>query len=506
MCDMPHDQTTKGNLIPDLPDALVLDLHKMNPWWMGKPGLQFPKTRRHLVEKIHRRLTSHLAPIILVRGPRQIGKTTAQLQVLEDFLARGHDPLRILRVQFDELPEFERMREPILRISDWFEHFILRQTLNEAAQAGKPALLFFDEVQNLRGWAEQLKHLVDHSTVQVVVTGSSALRMEQGRDSLAGRITTLEEGVLSLTEIATLRGIALGEPFLADNGLGVLADIGFWRSLATRGLQIKKERDQVFAWFSERGGYPLCHLNATTSWPQLADQLNETVIKRVILHDLRVGDKGRKRDEFLLEELFRECCRYVGQAPDIGTLVNHIRETLKGNLGHQRVRAYLKFLSDTLLIRLIQPLEIRLKKKRGNLKICLADHGLRASWLQEIVPLDPHQLATAPEHLSLLAGRIAESIVGATFSTIHGLDLSYFAERPTEPEVDFILTIGTRRIPVEVKYQLKSETRHAAGIRAFMAKPGNNASFGILITQVDKADVRDTNIVCLPLSTFMLLR
>ena len=44
-------------------------------------------------------------------------------------------------------------------------------------------------------------------------------------------------------------------------------------------------------------------------------------------------------------------------------------------------------------VRLIDPLEIRLKRRRSNAKICLADHALRASWLQEIVSLDPQRLS-----------------------------------------------------------------------------------------------------------------
>jgi predicted AAA+ superfamily ATPase len=53
----------------------------MNPWWRGQPGPLLPLTRRHLVGEIHRRLNLGLAPIVLVRGPRQIGKTTAQLHL-----------------------------------------------------------------------------------------------------------------------------------------------------------------------------------------------------------------------------------------------------------------------------------------------------------------------------------------------------------------------------------------------------------------------------------------
>lgn len=487
-------------------NALIADLRRMNPWWEGKPQQVLPHTRRHLVAQIQSKLRARLAPIVVVRGPRQIGKTTAQLQVLQDFLDQGIPPTSILRVQCDELPELGRLSEPILRLVDWFEGGILGATLNEFAHAGKPTYLFFDEVQNLKAWDAQLKSLVDNSTTQVLVTGSSALRIESGRDSLAGRITTIEAGVLSLTEIATFRGIDLGKPVLADNGLEPLAAREFWLDLVARGRACAPRRDEVFCAFSARGGYPLVHQRAQIAWPELADQLNETVIKRVIQHDLRVGDRGRKRDANLLELLFRLACRYVGQNPTNETLAREANRALNANVGPQRVAHYLKFLGDTLLLRLIQPAEIRLKRQRANVKICLADHALRASWLQEVVPLDPEALAHEP-HLHVLAGRIVESVVGALLSTVPGLDISYLAARKGEPEVDFVLTVGTKRIPLEVKYTRRiDELTDTEGLRTYIEKAVNNAPFGVLVTLSDEVAVTDPRIICVPLASLLLLR
>jgi predicted AAA+ superfamily ATPase len=149
---------------PKLSDALVRDLRRMNPWWEGKPLPVLPQTRRHLVGNIHRRLQLRLAPIVVVRGPQQIGKTTAQLQILEDFLNRGVSPTYILRVQCDELPEISALSEPLLRLVDWYEDAVLGKKLNEVARQGEPTYLLFDEVQNLKDWAPQLKSLVDNST------------------------------------------------------------------------------------------------------------------------------------------------------------------------------------------------------------------------------------------------------------------------------------------------------------------------------------------------------
>ncbi len=423
-----------------LSSELVEDLRRQNPWWEGRAMPVLPPYRRHLVRQIHRRLEWKLAPIVVVRGPRQVGKTTAQGHVIQDLLQAGVEGWRILRVQFDDLSELGGFGSPILRLGDWFERTVMKRTMNEAAQSGQPAFLFLDEVQNLDKWAPQLKSLVDSSTVQVVVTGSSALRIEAGRDSLAGRITSLEAGTLSLTEIAALRGLDLGEPYLKDNGLEALTHASFWTKLREHGQSREQTRDTAFAAFSERGGYPLAHLRASAPWEQVADQLNETVIKRVIRHDLRLGERGRRRDPALLE------------------------------------------------------------------KLCLVDHGLRASWLQEQIPLDPRKLREQPE-LTAVAGHLAESVTGAVLSTITGLDIAHFPERQGEPEVDFVLTNGVKRIPVEVKYQAKIDPmRDTEGLRSFVEKAVNNAPFGLLITQGDSPGVVDPRVVALPLSSLMLLR
>lgn len=206
------------------------------------------------------------------------------------------------------------------------------------------------------------------------LTGSSALRIEYGRDSLAGRISTLELGSLLLSEIAELRlAEKLPPPLLPLNGLKQLTQRAFWLELQQRGLAYREVRDKAFAAFSERGGYPVAQARADLPWEEIADPLNETIICRVIRHDLRLGERGRRRDENLLEELLRVCCRYAGLSPSHAVFIQELRQALSANIRWHRVLAYLRFLNDTLLIRLINLLDLRLKRRKGNRKICLCD-------------------------------------------------------------------------------------------------------------------------------------
>ncbi len=464
-----------------------------------------PEMKRWPFETIRRDIRSGLTPAIVLRGPRQVGKTSLMNQVIEALLGENVPPTNILRLQFDELPRLKRLEEPILELPRWYAKTILGKSLTQAAADRDQVFVFLDEVQNLPDWAPQLKHIVDIHKVRVLVTGSSALRIEAGRDSLAGRITTIEMGPLLLREIGQIRGLAAPEPYLPTNGLAPMREKRFWDELRFFGEWNAGFRAKCFEAFSERGAYPAAQARTDQPWEKIADLLNETVIQRVIRHDLRLGPRGKKRDEHLLEEVFRLSCRYVGQSPSQALYLDEVRRAMGANIGWQRILSYLKFLDGTLLLRLIEPLELRLKKKRGASKLCLCDHALRAAWLQEVVPLSVAGLEAAP-HLSDLAGRIAESVAGYFFRSIMNLDVSHFPERGAEPEVDFVLTVGEQRIPIEVKYRKRIDHQDTRGLRSFIEKSVYNAPFGVLITLFDEPGTDDPRIVSLPLSTLLLMR
>ena len=488
-----------------LPGDLAATLQRDNLWWRGERIADLPPIRRWAFQPVLSGIKQGLTPATVLRGPRQIGKTTLVNQAIQALLDEGISPERIFRVQFDELPELKKQSQPILDLSAWFEGNVLGSSFNQAALDGRRAYIFFDEIQNLDDWAPQLKHLVDMNPVRVVVTGSSALRIEAGRDSLAGRISTLEMGPLLLREVAQFRSFGEVAPMLPANGLAPLKTKEFWRALRDHGETHREIRNLAFEAFSERGAYPVAQANPDEPWERMADLLNETVIRRAIQHDLRTGPRGQRRDAHLLEEVFRLTCRYIGQSPSQALYLEELKRAMNADIGWQRVLAYLKFLDGTLLVRLIEPLELRLKKRRGASKLCICDHALRAAWLQEVVPLTPEALARH-SHLTDLAGHVAESVVGYFFRSIINLDVAHFPERGAEPEVDFVLTVGEQRIPVEVKYRRRIDHRDTFGLRAFIEKAFYNAPFGVLVTLNDEPATDDPRIISLPVSSLLLMR
>lgn len=261
----------------DLPRAAVEELHRQNPWWRGSSARPIPPFRRWPFAKLRERLLHPIAPVFGLRGPRQVGKTTLLEQLISALLNElGIPPIRVLRVQFDELEWLARAGpDPIITIVSWFESYIFRRDINASAARGEPAFVFLDEVQNLDNWHIQIKALVDHTAVRVLVTGSSALRIARGRDSLAGRIQMVEIGPMRLAEIATLRELGELPTFQPGNGYEAWRSVDFWRELVAHGARYRAVRDAAFALFAERGGYPLAH-RPGVGWEEIADQLVET--------------------------------------------------------------------------------------------------------------------------------------------------------------------------------------------------------------------------------------
>jgi len=390
----------QATLFELLTAGLEATIRDMNPWWRGERLFGLPPVRRWAFGPLRENLKAGMTAATVLRGPRQVGKTTLLNQVIHALLDEGVAPHRIFKIQFDELPELKKLPEPILELSRWYAQNVLGRSLNQAATDGEMAFIFLDEVQNLPDWAPQLKHLADIHPVRVLVTGSSALRIEAGRDSLAGRITTLEMGPLLLRELAEIRGFGALVPHLPANGLAPLRNKQFWLDLRAHGEVQRGLRRIAFEAFCERGAYPAAHAHAEQPWERVADLLNETVIRRAIQHDLRLGPRGKKRDEHLL----------------------------------------------------------------------------------------------------------ADSAAGYFLASVPNLDVAHFPERPTEPEVDYVATIGEQRIPVEVKYRRRIDYRDTLGLRAFIEKAHYNAPFAVLVTLHDEPGSDDPRIVSLPLSTLLLMR
>lgn len=499
----------EGEIAPgELPLELVESLSQQNPWWRGLPALPTQPVRRWAYDEVVKRLDSGLTPIVAMRGTKQVGKSEIQRQFVEELLLlRQVPPSHILRVQFDESPALGQIPAPVQAIVSWFEKSILKDSLNAVAKRGGDVYLLFDEIQNLSGWANQLKQLVDHQKVKVLATGSSALRITAGQDSLPGRISMIDVGPFRLNEIAAIRFKESLPKFSTDSDIDRWTTPEFWRELSVFAQQHQPLIEKAFAAYADFGGYPLCHKLSSQgleSRLHLRQEAKALIVERTIRADLRAGKGGTRRVDHVVETVFRQACRYAGQAVSPKSISDELQRRGLEPMALNAIADALDFLTESLLLKEIPVLEGIGRRAQNPSKICLSDHFIREAWLQEQLPLTGDGLAQCSQVVATQTGHLAESIVGAYLADIPGVEASWLPDSDKQGEIDFVLTLGLKRLPIEVKYRAKlkgDETRHLV---SFCRDPKWEAPFGLVITP-DVFSEKD-GMIYLPLFALLALR
>lgn len=129
------------------------------------------------IKELKQRIDSESPFVQVLLGPRQVGKTTTVLKMIEEFYAD-----RSIYVSADQVFNSE---------ANW-----LRENWIEAQRTGK--ILFIDEIQKVYNWAEAIKSLYDDSKrnknqIICVLLGSSSLEIQKGlSESLTGRFQLIK--------------------------------------------------------------------------------------------------------------------------------------------------------------------------------------------------------------------------------------------------------------------------------------------------------------------------
>jgi len=486
-----------------LPRRTIEILEFTNPWWRGMPAPRSQYYRRWAFHEAWRGLHNGLTPAVAIRGPRQVGKSTIEQQLIEHLLLIERlSPRQILHVQFDEVPQLGQLDQPIVSIVRWYEQHVLGESINGMARKGRPVYFLFDEVQNLRTWAAEMKSLVDHTTARVLITGSSSLRMAKEKDNLAGRFSWIDLGPLRLREIAGVRRLGELPAIPGANESVNWTKREFWLDLAGQMEKHSRALHKVFGCFSRLGGYPVCHKTPEPNREEVAAVVADS-ISRTIEGDVPVDPKGRSWDRPLLRHAFRQVCRYMGQSVRPQAIAQEINTIYQSRFSANDVIHAIQCFADAMLVHLVDPLEVALKRQSHPPRVCLCDHFVREIWLQEVIPILPGDLAGQNQTVAGVAGHVVESIVGYFLKGVPRVEVAWFPERKGEPEVDYVLTLGTQRIPIEVKYsRAKPKRGDCAGLDSFCGQKKYSAPFGLLLTQDTSGQLAES-VIALPLSTFL---
>ena len=326
----------------------------------------------------------------VISGPRQVGKTTMVLQVLERCGKTHH---------------YATADSPVLQTSVW-----ISQQWNQARALSRDndgAVLVLDEIQKVEGWPEAVKLLWDEDTrngseLQVILMGSSPLLVHKGlSESLAGRFEMLRVPHWSFGEMRDAFGWNLEQHIL-------------------------------------HGGYPGT-APLIEDPERLANYIRDAIVEPTVSRDiLSLTDVRRPA---LLRRLFELACSHCAEILSYNKMLGQMQDANNvTTLVH-----YLGLLGDAGMVRGLQKYGGEVRRRSSSPKLQPMDTGLvtasssvaLGSWKQE------------PDRW----GRLVECAVGAhlcnwAFSSGRH-DVFYWTER--NQEVDFVVPHEGRLFAIEVK-------------------------------------------------------
>ncbi len=344
--------------------------------------------------------------IQVIAGPRQVGKTFAVKQALDDY--NGSFTYRLAE---------GLVSSPTI----WLENEWNAARL--AAKAKGEHLLIIDEIQKIHGWSDILKRLWDEDSFQntnlkAVILGSSRLLLQKGlNESLQGRFELMEASHWSYQEMHDAFG------FSVDN-------------------------------YILYGGYP-------GSAALIADEerwktyIKESIAEPSISNDILQMEHIAK--PALLRQTFHLGCTYSARILSYQKMLGQLQDT--GNattLAH-----YLKLLGEAGLVCGLEKFYeeiVRLKSSSPKLSVC--NNALLSA-------LSPYSFSEIRSRTDLW-GHFAESAIGthllATAKT-ENVDVLYW--NIGAKEVDYVLRKGNKLAAIEVK---SGAVDNISGMKEFLSK------------------------------------
>ncbi len=369
---------------------------------------------RKQANTLKQRLQESPTFMIVIAGPRQVGKTTLVRQALADRPAKyvaadqplpdATDPLAS---SFAETVLATQMIPGAQPTAEWLaQQWMQARARAKTLPREERFVLAIDEIQKVPRWSEVVKGLWDadraeNLNMHVILLGSSPWLMQKGlTESLAGRYELIRMNHWSYPEMQEAFDFSLDE-YLYFGGYPGSARL------------IREER----RWREYVRG-ALIHPN----------------IEKDILQMTRVDKPA------LLKNLFELGCAYSGQIVSYTKLLGQLQD--KGNtvtLAH-----YLELLSQAGLLAGLSKYAGQKHRQRAS------SPKLNALNTALIAAVTGYAFAEARADRSYW-GRLVESAVGAHLcnTASDNCQVCYWRESPNE--VDFVLTDGRRLAAIEVK-------------------------------------------------------
>lgn len=291
-------------------EGILKVLAAYNPWW--KTGVVNPKLsktyKRFAFYEAKKKLNNKdIRRTVVLTGTRRVGKTTIQYQLIEDLLAAGVAPQKIVFISMDH---------PMLKLSQFQD---ILDCYHENIYAEQDVYYFFDEVQYAQEWDRWLKTIYDtQPDTHTVATGSASPALMKGsRESGAGRWTVIQVPTLSFYEYCEL--IDVDRPNIPED-LKVTSMLNKTQIERTQIMMQLSKVQNHFMRYLQVGGFPELALADNDLMAQQI--MREDVVDKVLKRDLPSLYNIRNATE--LERIFLYLCNVSSEIVSIEAITKEL--------------------------------------------------------------------------------------------------------------------------------------------------------------------------------------
>lgn len=390
---------------------------------------------RNLMDKLKKWIDRR--EIYAIKGPRQSGKTTL-LKMLQEYLVKEKkiNPENIVFLTFEDREILEKFS---LSPKDFIKSFI-------GKRQNERFYFFLDEFHYLVDGGQRLKLLYDlFENIKFIITGSSSLELTGKTGKfLVGRMFSFYLYQLSFAEFIKVKSKQLNNVYQERaKTLGDFITTGksFRLEMDIFGHDFKKHFEE-YAIF---GGYPeVIKTEDYETRRAILKNIYETYVSRDIIELLRLNNITK----------FRTIVSLL--ASQIGSLINYNSLCTDSQSYFKEMKQYLSILEETYIISLLRPFFTnKATELKKNPKVYFIDIGLRNYALNNF-----NEIEFRPD-----GGNIIENAVFTQLRINYPEVSIKYWRTLAKAEVDFLLEIGRKIVPIEVKYSKISEPKISRGFR-----------------------------------------
>ncbi len=472
---------------------------EQNPWWLDKKAIdQDPRITEW--ESSHFKWTPRLGDtfdwnldiVYVLRGPRQVGKTTLMKLKTRDLLNSGVEPRHVFYWPCDLVESPEKLVSVVTSYQDF-------------ARKEKTTRLFIilDEISSVKDWQKGIKSLYDSGRLKnctLVLTGSHSLDLRKATETLArrrGEVEKLKDQLpdkillpAKFAEYAEVRSRKIWDMLRVLDILKRATRQSVWAQIQKGSLPkqidqlqlISNEARTLFKEYLLTGGVPKI-VDAEISLSSIPRSLYEEYVSLLLRDIARWNGK-----EVVLRQVVRRLVETLGTP----VTLNSIREETDVS-SHHTTGVYVDFLKDSFVATVIQKLDINKDAPlvRDSRKIHFEDpfifHALRA-WALGRDPYrealnflsDPQKESKLVE--SVVSTHLVRLLFGYNPSSLFDYANQLFHwESASRSQLDFAARLEDKYLPVEVKYQNRISSEDSKPITDFQ-KTGKSTK-GLIITK-----------------------